>query len=246
MAFKDNYSDDNFRGKISLRTKMIIFIILSLIVAGIAYKAAINNRGSNKNIIEKVDSRRNNEQSFIKESDKKNNNSEEAKKVQEKNNRLEELYQQSYRVFGERKYEDAIKLADQMISEDINFYKAYNIKGIAQCYSNNFNEGMKNIDKSLEIKPDFGYGRFNKALAYELYGYYEESLRWYDKALEVEKYVWSYYGKASIYGRRGDIQNTVKYLKSAIDMAPEIKEIAKEESDFDPVKSSKEFKELVK
>ncbi|WP_415875492.1 tetratricopeptide repeat protein [Clostridium sp.] len=105
---------------------------------------------------------------------------------------------------------------------------------------------MKNIDKALNINPNYGYGRFNKALAYELYGHYDEALSWYDKALEVEKYVWSYYGKASIYGRRGDVANTVKYLKIAIDMQESVKEEAKKEKDFDNVRNSKEFMELVK
>ncbi len=45
---------------------------------------------------------------------------------------------------------------------------------------------MKNIDKSLDIKPDYGYARFNKALAYELYERFDEALKWYDKALDIE------------------------------------------------------------
>ncbi|MEL7598044.1 MAG: hypothetical protein AAGU01_07565, partial [Clostridiaceae bacterium] len=106
-------------------------------------------------------------------------------------------------------------------------------------------EGIKAIDKALEINPGYGYGRFNKGLAYELYRHYDEALMWYDKALEVENYIWSYYGKASIYGRRGDIENTVKYLKIAIDMDASVKKLAKEERDFDNVRESKSFKEIV-
>lgn len=158
---------------------------------------------------------------------------------------LEQLYQQSYRAFHSKKYSEAIKLADQLIKEDKGFYKAYNIKGIALCFSHNFSEGMTNIDQALTLKPDFGYARFNKALAYELYRNFDSALVWYDKALEVENYVWSYYGKASIYGRRGDVQNTVKYLKIAISMWDGIRALAREESDFDPVRNTPEFKELV-
>ncbi|MDW8800125.1 hypothetical protein P8V03_03030 [Clostridium sp. A1-XYC3] len=250
MRFKGDKPNNKLFDGISLRTKMIMFLVLSLIVAGIAYKAAVDNRSSNKSIIEKIDngsSNNNNVESFIEDPKKDSTETDEAKKLkEEKSKKLEDMYQQSYKAFGEKKYQETIKLADQMIGEDSSFYKAYNIKGIAQCYNNNFNDGMKNIDKSLEIRPDFGYARFNKALAYELYGYYDDSLKWYDKALEVEDYIWSYYGKASIYGRRGDIENTVKYLKTAIDMAPEIKKLASEETDFNPVKNSKEFQELIK
>lgn len=158
---------------------------------------------------------------------------------------LETDYNSAHGLFFQGKYKNAITIADSIIKRDATFYKAYNIKGIAQSFSGNFGEGMKNIDKSLSIKPDFGYARFNKALAYELYGYYDDSLKWYDKALQVENYVWSYYGKASIYGRLGDVENTVKYLKVAISMQESVKEEAKKEKDFDKVRNSEEFKKLV-
>ena len=68
----------------------------------------------------------------------------------------------------------------------------------------------------------------------------------YDKALEVENYIWSHYGKASIYGRRGDVNNTVKYLKMSINMDSSIKECIKTEHDFDPVRDDPKFKDLIK
>lgn len=249
MRFKDKRND--FSGgllkRFSFKSKIIIFCILSLVVVVIAYKEAINNRENNKSKIEKINNTNTNPQTFIKANDQEKNNEEELKKLkEEENKKLEDRYQESVKAFGNKKYADAINIANSIISENENFFKAYNIKGIALCYSNNYNEGMKNIDKSLELKPDFGYARFNKALAYELYGHYDESLQWYDKNLEVENYIWSYYGKASIYGRRGDVENTIKYLKIAVDMSPDIKEIAREEEDFNPVKNSKEFQDLIK
>lgn len=158
---------------------------------------------------------------------------------------LEADYNKALGAFFNGEYESTIKMADEIIKKDVNFYKAYNIKGIALCFYHNYDEGMKNIDKCLSINPTFGYGRFNKALAYELYGHYDEALRWYDKALEIENYVWSYYGKASIYGRRGDVENTVKYLKIAIEMDVSVKNEARNEKDFDNVRNSAEFKKLV-
>lgn len=165
---------------------------------------------------------------------------------EKKDSALEKQYLSAYNLFFQHKYEEAIKISDNIIKGNENFYKAYNIKGIALCFKNDFANGMKNIDKCLNIKPDFGYGRFNKALAYELYGHYDDALKWYDKALEIENYVWSYYGKASIYGRLGDVDNTVKYLKIAINMDPTIKECVKTERDFDPVRDDSKFKALVK
>lgn len=234
--------------KISLRTKLIIFGILSMIVVGLVYKAYLDNRNDTKSIIEKQNApKTNNQTTIITKEQSKQDADTQAKKIQEeKNKSLDEKYEQSSKLFSDKKYDDTINVANDIIKEDENFYKAYNIKGIALCYSGNYEDGMKNIDRALQLKPDFGYARFNKALAYELNGNYDEALSWYDKNLEVENYIWSYYGKASIYGRRGDVANTIKYLKIAIDMAPEIKKNASEEEDFNPVKDSKEFQDLIK
>jgi len=61
----------------------------------------------------------------------------------------------------------------------------------------------------------------------------------------VEKFEWSYYGIASICGRRGDIKNTIKYLKLAININPNVKNTAKTEKDFDNVRQSIEFNKLI-
>lgn len=159
--------------------------------------------------------------------------------------RERELYNSAYTIFFSGDYEEAIKKGDELIKEFPYSYMGYNIRGIAEAYSGNFDGGMSDIDKSLSIKPDYGYARFNKALTYELYSQFDDALVWYDKALEVEDYVWSYYGIASIYGRRGDVKNTVEYLKKAIDLDSAVKEEAKTEADFDPVRNSQEFKNLI-
>jgi len=165
--------------------------------------------------------------------------------AREKAASLEAKAQEGYKLFLEKKYKQAIAAEDEVIAEDPTFFKAYYIKGITQCYAGNYAEGSENIDKALELKPDDYLARFNKALSLELYKHYDEALVWYQKALEISKEDWSYYGIASIYGRRGDTANTVKYLKLAIEINPEIKEEAKTESDFNPVRNSTEFKKLI-
>lgn len=236
------YDRDKFGlfGKLSFKKKIIVFCILAFVVIGIAVKEAVNNYNSNaqNKLLEKLDKKSS--------SNKEQITSKTNQETSKQNDVYEDKYNQSYKDFGDKNYSECIKKADEIIKDKPDFYKAYNIKGIALCYSNNYDEGMKNIDKALQIKPDFGYARFNKALAYELYGHYDDALTWYDKALQVENYIWSYYGKASIYGRRGDVQNTVKYLKIAVDMSSDIKQIAAKEKDFDPVKNSKEFQDLIK
>lgn len=225
----------------NLRTKKIILILLVMLVVLILIINGIENRKDesynslNESNSQTIKYQENNDtESNKEESNKKDSSVEEA------------LYEEARNLFfNEGNYEKTIEKANEIIDKFPKSYKAYNIRGIAKAYNGNFQEGMDDIDKALELNSDFGYARFNKALNYELYGEYDKALIWYDKALEVEDYVWSYYGKASIYGRKGDVENTIKYLKIAISMESAVKDEAKTEADFDNVRDSKEFQNLI-
>jgi tetratricopeptide (TPR) repeat protein len=178
------------------------------------------------------------------DSDKVNNDvtkSQEEKYTDKEN----ELYNEAYTSFFSHTYVDAINKSNLLINEFPNNARGYNIRGIAKAYNGDYDGGMKDIDKSLSIDSNYGYARFNKALTYELYQKFDKALEWYNKDLEIEDYVWSYYGIASIYGRKGDVTNTMTYLNKAIQMDAGVKDVAKTEHDFDPVKNSEEFKVAV-
>lgn len=224
----------------SMKVKLTLLIILILVAFGIFIYEGINNR-------KQLELQKQQQQTLLQEKEDEDKKAkqieEEAKKKKEE---LDEIYNNAYSSFFNKEYSKAIELTTEIIEKEPNYYMAYNLRGIAKAYNKNLDDGIKDIDKALQIAPDYGYARFNKALAFELFGHYEEALTWYNKALEVEDYKWSYYGISSIYGRRGDVENTVKYLKKAVDKDPAIKETAKEESDFNPVKNSAQFKEVVK
>lgn len=156
-----------------------------------------------------------------------------------------QLYNEVYNLFFSKKYKESIDKADELLNKFPNSFMGYNIRGIAKAYNGDYNGGISDIDKSLELNESYGYAKFNKALTYELYGNMDNALEWYNKALEDEEYVWSYYGIASIYGRRGDVSNTVKYLSKAINMDGAVKNIARTEHDFDPIRNSAEFQKIV-
>lgn len=232
--------------KLSLKNKVIFFSILSIVSAIFIFNGEIKNKMYiSDNITKKIQVDDN--KAILKSKKDSSTIDKQAGEEEDKENKeLEQIYQKAYKAFFDNKYTESINLANEVIKKDNKHYKSYNIKGIALAYSGSFEEGMKNINKALEISPNYGYALFNKALTYELYDKYDEALKWYDKNLEVENYIWSYYGKASIYGRKGDVKNTVKYLKIAIEMDKVVKEEARVERDFDNVRQSKEFQELIK
>jgi tetratricopeptide (TPR) repeat protein len=244
--------------------KKILLLVLIIVAIGIlSYEAWINTKSkdiknenkSQNEIVKSMDI----EESYINNttniapedatSDNSKTNSNETIKIdqEEKNysTRENELYNDAYRLFFLHEYANSISIADALINEFPNNAMGYNIRGIAKAYNGDYDGGMKDIDTSLSIDKNYGYARFNKALTCELYENMDEALKWYNKDLEVEDYVWSYYGIASIYGRRGDVANTMTYLNRAIQMDSGVKEVAKTEQDFDPVNNSEEFKKAV-
>ncbi|MGH4051236.1 MAG: tetratricopeptide repeat protein [Clostridium sp.] len=231
----------------SFKLKVLALGVITIIGISIAVNGAIKNNNIKNDVIAasiKADLAANK----IKEIKQQQLNQNEQKiqlQINQKQKSLEATWKIGYDQFFKKEYNNAIETERKVIQEDPTFYKAYAVEGIALAYSGNFEKGMAQIDLSLKLNPSYGYARFNKALTYELYHHYDEALTWYNKALEVEKSEWSYYGIASIYGRKGDTLNTIKYLNLAIEINPSVKNTAKTEEDFNNVRESPEFKKLL-
>ncbi len=225
------------------KTKKRILIILVIVSIGVLiYEGSINLQKKKSEIKDNGQK----QEEIIKPINEDKEDSDEVKeKINNISQKESDLYNEAYTLFFSNKYEDAINKANELLKNFPDSYMGYNIRGIAKAYSGDYDGGMEDIDNSLKINETYGYGRFNKALTYELYDNMDEALKWYNKALEVEEYVWSYYGIASIYGRKADVANTMKYLNKAISMDSEVRVVAKDEHDFDPVRNSKEFQEAV-
>lgn len=231
--------------KFSIRTKVIIFTVLSLIAAAVIFECAIENK--TKNI--KAENQRKQEQLENTQLEE-NKKAEEEKKQTDKKKILDEKYAAAVEAYNNKRFSDCIKACDEMLDNDAKDYRAYSLKGIAQCSyvtMNRYEEGMKNIDKALEIKGDYGYGRFCKALAYDMNGHFEEALTWYNKAMEVDKNnAYSYYGAAKCHARKNDTEKCMDNLKTAVSLNPEIKNQAGNEVVFNKLKDTNEFKEIIK
>ncbi|MDO5518056.1 MAG: hypothetical protein Q4F66_10910 [Clostridium sp.] len=238
----------------SYRLKRIILVILIIIsICVLSYEFIQNKNDKDKKCDyeqEEFIGASSDDESTSEVLNEKDTSSEEKESEENTENlyseKEETLYNDAYNLFFSNKYEEAVKKADELISEFPYNPKGYNIRGIAKSYNGDYDGGLNDIDKSLDICPDYGYALFNKALTYELYGNMDEALKWYNRDLEVEDYEWTYYGIASIYGRKGDVSNTVKYLKRAIEINPLVKDDAKTEADFNPVRGNQEFESLIK
>lgn len=164
----------------------------------------------------------------------------------EENQKVKNLYEKGLKLYYERNFEEALSLFNQILILEPQNYQALNSKGATYAFQGRYSEGISLIQQALQIKPEFIYAHFNLGLAYELAGNYEKSIEAYKEAIQLdEKDVWSYYGIASIYGRKGDVEKVIEWLRPAIVLDPEVKAVAREEKDFNPVKNDSRFQLLI-
>ncbi|MDR3271281.1 MAG: fused MFS/spermidine synthase [Peptococcaceae bacterium] len=157
------------------------------------------------------------------------------------------LFEQGHARYIQREFSAALTLFDQALAVDPECYQAMNVKGATLAFQGQYDQGLQLIDASLRLQPDYQHGYFNRGLTLELAERWEESIAAYQQALGMDsRDVWSYYGIASIYGRRGDVERVLEYLRPAIALDPEVKAVAREEHDFAPVASDARYQALIR
>jgi len=88
--------------------------------------------------------------------------------------------------------------------------------------------------------------QFNKGSALGKLGRNEEAIKCYNKAIKIdEKYADAWYNKACLESLRNNEQESIKYLRKAIELDEIYIEKAKLDADFDNIRDSDEFKELI-
>jgi tetratricopeptide (TPR) repeat protein len=156
------------------------------------------------------------------------------------------LYKKGLNLYYQRQFSEALKLFNQALAIDPHCYEALNGKGAAFAFQGNYTQGLALIQQALELNPSYVYGNFNRGLVYELAGNWNAAIEAYQKTIQLDhEDTWSYYGIASIYGRLGNIDKVLEYLQPAIALNPDVKEVAREEKDFTPVRENPRFKALI-
>lgn len=157
------------------------------------------------------------------------------------------LYEQGLKLYYKRQFPEALEFFNKALQLDALCYEALNAKGATLAFQGYHDQGLALIKQALDLNPSFVYANFNQGLAYELAGRWDESIASYQKALKLDnRDTWSYYGIASIYGRQGNVDKVLEYLKPAIALDADVKEVARNEHDFLPVRDDPRFQTLVK
>jgi len=144
------------------------------------------------------------------------------------------------------RYEEAIKYYDKALEIDPNYKLAWHNKGIALFDLERYEEAIKCYDKALEIDPNYKLAWNSKGVALQKLDRYEEAIKCYDKTLEIDRnYALTFYNKACLESLRNNKEKSIEFLKKAIELDNKLRDLAKIDSDFDNIRESEDFKDLV-
>ncbi|KOP25464.1 hypothetical protein AMR41_17285, partial [Hapalosiphon sp. MRB220] len=105
-------------------------------------------------------------------------------KHQTENCKASLLYELGRLLDTSKEYEAAIASYDQALKIKLDYYQAWNQRGIALFLLGRYSEAVASYDKALEIKPDNHYAWHNRGKALQKLDRYEEAVASYNKAQE--------------------------------------------------------------
>ncbi len=127
------------------------------------------------------------------------------------------------------------------------FNKEMWIKLFADAFNKEkFEQSIKYIGKAIKIDP-------NDKIIWNDYGLnllklkkYNESIRCLNKAIDLDNNFGDpYYNKACALSLSNNKSSAIKFLKKSIEINKNFKDLAKRDSDFDIIRNSKDFKDII-
>jgi len=98
---------------------------------------------------------------------------------------IEELHYKGHELDRIGKYEEAIKVFDEILSINKNYTHALTGKGWVYLHLGNYQEALNWFDKTLALDKNFYFALTGKAEALTNMNQYQEAIPWYDKAISI-------------------------------------------------------------
>ena len=146
-----------------------------------------------------------------------------------------QLLSQGDQKLRNRLYTEAIEDFDRAIELDPDFKEAYNHRGLAKSYLNNFTGAISDYDMAVELDPKFIEAYYNRGLSVYSAGNYTGCIPDFDKVIELdEKDADAYYmrGLAKTYIPRINIDSACEDFRKAKKLGHKAKVPGQPDADF--------------
>ncbi|WP_225886970.1 tetratricopeptide repeat protein [Nodosilinea nodulosa] len=142
--------------------------------------------------------------------------------------------------------EEAIASYDAALAIKPDYHDALNNKGLALSALGRYEEAIECCDQILSANSDYFSAWGIRGMALASLGRFEEALSSYDKALSIQPdSSYAIYKKACCYGLQGNADNALPALQAAIALNPKYRDMAKTDTDFDPIRPNARFQALL-
>lgn len=161
----------------------------------------------------------------------------------EKNN---EVFQEGIKLLKSGKYEEAIENFDKILKIGPATEAGWINKGLCLIGLKKIQDAIKNYDIALRFNPNFNLILYHKAFALIQLEKYDDAIPYLKKSIRTNpKFANAYYDLACIESIRKNKEISLGLLEKAIKLDSGYKKKANNDKDFDDIRDSLEFKELV-
>jgi tetratricopeptide (TPR) repeat protein len=144
-------------------------------------------------------------------------------------------------------YEEAIVSYDQATKIKPDKYQAWDARGIVLNKLREYEKAIASYDMALSVKPDDSQTLYNRGNTLYYLGQFEEAIADWKRAGEINSGLTSaFFNQACVYARLGDVRHSLENLEKALQFNPDkYRKLAKEERDFDNIRSDHLFQTLI-
>jgi tetratricopeptide (TPR) repeat protein len=138
-----------------------------------------------------------------------------------------------------RDYNKAIEFASRFVAAHIN-------RGLANYNLGRYDPALQDFDSVIGLDPNLTTAYIYRGLVNYNLGKYDQAIGDYNKAIELDpRQAVAYYNIARIYSLKDNHEKAIQYLGMAIQINPDIKNMAKKENDFNRISQQPEFIKMI-
>lgn len=137
------------------------------------------------------------------------------------NKSLKKKYENARKFIEDEKYEEAIKLLQEILGKRPDETNTIYLLGICYEKVGKTKEAKKLFEKVVERKPNFAPVNFKLAVIYHREGNKDNALKYYRKTVELDKTNWvAFYDAGILLFEKGETDKAIEYLKAANKINP--------------------------
>jgi tetratricopeptide (TPR) repeat protein len=143
---------------------------------------------------------------------------------------------------------EAISYFSEALRIKPDYAEAHNNMGIALARHGNLKQAISHFSEALRIKPDYAKAHNNLGIIFARQGNFEKAISHYHQVMRLNPDLSAavYYNIACIYARQNKIEESIAWLKKAVDKGFKRWNLIKIDEDMENIRGSSYYKEIIK